>query len=101
MKKLSKMFTKQVEVSFLKKLDKIIKKLNSHEKIIFFVFVVLLFLSTLLLLLKINEHITIEVPREGGKIIEGVIGSPRFINPLLAISDTDRDLVSLVYSADS
>jgi len=29
---------------------------------------------------------------------EGVIGSPRFINPLLAISDTDRDLTALIYS---
>ena len=38
------------------------------------------------------------VPARGGTISEGVIGAPRFINPLLAISDTDRDLTSLVYS---
>jgi peptide/nickel transport system substrate-binding protein len=45
-----------------------------------------------------SRALTVEIPREGGKITEGVIGSPRFINPLLAISDTDRDLTSLVYS---
>lgn len=39
-----------------------------------------------------------EVPDRGGSLTEGVIGSPRFINPLLAISDADRDLTALVYS---
>lgn len=39
---------------------------------------------------------TVAIP--GGSLTEGVIGSPRFINPLLAISDTDRDLVMLTYS---
>src|SRR5690606_32882866 len=28
----------------------------------------------------------------------GLIGSPRFINPLLATSDTDKDLTALIYS---
>jgi peptide/nickel transport system substrate-binding protein len=31
-------------------------------------------------------------------LIEGEIGSPRFINPLLAATDADRDLTNLVYS---
>jgi peptide/nickel transport system substrate-binding protein len=39
-----------------------------------------------------------EVPDYGGAITEGVVGSPRFINPLLSVSDTDRDLSSLIYS---
>jgi peptide/nickel transport system substrate-binding protein len=39
-----------------------------------------------------------EVPVAGGGLTEGVIGSPRFINPLLATSDTDRDLTTLIYS---
>ena len=40
----------------------------------------------------------VEVPAHGGSITEGVIGTPRFINPLLALSDTDRDLTQLIYS---
>jgi len=40
----------------------------------------------------------VNVPTYGGKITEGIVGTPRFINPLLAISDADRDLTSLVYS---
>jgi peptide/nickel transport system substrate-binding protein len=38
------------------------------------------------------------VPSYGGSIVEGEVGSPRFINPLLAISDADRDLSTLVYA---
>lgn len=40
----------------------------------------------------------VEVPLDGGSITEGIIGTPRFINPVLASSDIDRDLVSLIYS---
>ena len=50
------------------------------------------------LFLLMSRSISVEVPKRGGTITEGVIGSPRFVNPLLAISDTDRDLTSLVYS---
>lgn len=40
----------------------------------------------------------IEVPKTGGTLVEGVVGTPRFINPLLAISASDRDLTALIYS---
>lgn len=40
----------------------------------------------------------VEVPRRGGGITEGIIGRPRFINPVIAKSDADRDLAALVYS---
>ena len=34
----------------------------------------------------------------GGEYTEGVIGQPSFINPVLAFSDVDRDLVELTFS---
>jgi len=40
----------------------------------------------------------VTVQTEGGSLTEGVIGPARFVNPLLAVSDADRDLTSLVYS---
>jgi peptide/nickel transport system substrate-binding protein len=40
------------------------------------------------------------VPTSGGKYIEGLIGSPKYINPLYAqASDVDSDLAYLVYSS--
>ena len=40
------------------------------------------------------------VPKNGGEIIEGIIGSPLYINPILAQShvDSDLDLSSLIFS---
>lgn len=44
------------------------------------------------------EKYTVRIASHGGKLTEGLIGSPRFINPVLAISEADRDLTSLIYS---
>lgn len=38
-------------------------------------------------------------PARGGSITEGMVGSPRFLNPVYAdTNDTDRDLIGLIYS---
>ena len=39
-----------------------------------------------------------EVPVDGGTLEEGVIGFPSSINPVLAYTDTDKDLTALIYS---
>ena len=76
-----------------------IKKLSLTEKIIFYSLVFIFVLSGLNLLNQVNNNnLLAEIPTQGGDLIEGVIGTPRFINPVLAISDTDRDLSSLLYS---
>lgn len=50
------------------------------------------------LLFSVNSLFLIDVPKRGGQFTEGVIGSPRFINPVLAVSQTDHDIAALVYS---
>lgn len=55
-------------------------------------------ISSSVLVFRVNDLFLTEVPARGGSLSEGIIGSPRFINPLLAISDADRDLTALVYS---
>lgn len=48
---------------------------------------------------KIYLSVTKEVPTFGGTYIEGVIGQPMYINPLLSqTNDTDEGLTRLVYS---
>jgi len=41
---------------------------------------------------------TVSVPKIGGEYTEGLIGSPRFINPILAQTDVDKDLSHLIFS---
>lgn len=83
---------------FFKKITLSLKILPSKEKAILCVLGTVFVISFFGVLFKINKIYSVEMPEYGGGINEGVIGSPRFINPLLAVSDTDRDLVKLVYS---
>lgn len=74
------------------------KVLTKKEKIIFlilFALVVFSFCSLLFIFYIKNTEVK---PVRGGTHIEGVIGQPRFINPVYANSDIDRDLVQLVFS---
>lgn len=68
------------------------------ERALMFVGFAGIIVSTAMMLKALNVEITTEVPIHGGSFTEGMIGSPRFINPVLAVSDTDRALTSLIYS---
>lgn len=76
----------------------VISSLSLTEKAILFVLTIVLIVSSLSLLLKLNSELLVEIPKFGGTLKEGVVGTPRFINPLLALSETDRDISALVYS---
>ncbi len=59
----------------------------------------LFFSSFLFLSLNFYFENTEIVPAKGGRHIEGVIGSPRFINPIYAqANDVDRDLTELIFA---
>ncbi len=75
-----------------------IKSFSFTEKLIFGLFTTIFILSSLLLLMKLNDKFMVEVPKTGGTLTEGIIGTPRFINPLLAISEADKDLSLLMFS---
>ncbi len=75
------------------------KVLTKKEGIVFFIFLFLFFSSFLFLSINFYFKNTEIKPAEGGTYIEGVVGSPRFINPIYAeASDVDRDLVEIIFS---
>ncbi|MGB9743380.1 MAG: ABC transporter substrate-binding protein [Minisyncoccales bacterium] len=75
------------------------KTLNKKQKILFFSLLVLNLSSFSFLLVDAYFKNTIIQPATGGIYVEGIVGSPAFINPLYAISnDADRDLVELIYA---
>lgn len=75
-----------------------LKTLSKKEHSLFYTFFVLLIIGSLGLLFQVNTFFLTEQPSYGRSITEGVLGTPRFINPLLARSNADRDLTTLVYS---
>ena len=91
-------FQKHIEVPGVKKAEFAIKKFTISEKAMFYILSAIFVATTLSLVSYANQSFSIDIPAKGGSISEGIIGSPRFINPLLATSDADRDLSALVFS---
>lgn len=85
-------------LELLKKVKQAIFAFSKTEWNIFLLLLLLLLGSTIAILQNINTSFMVSVPVRGGTINEGIIGTPRFINPVLASTDADKDLVSLIYS---
>ena len=84
--------------SISEKIGRFKKNLSITEKAVLYLFTGIFIISCLVLLSKISGVYSVEVPMRGGSLSEGIIGTPRFINPILAVSDADKDLTALVYS---
>ncbi len=74
------------------------KILSKPEKIAFISLFILALASSSFLLRSFYVKNTKVVAAAGGTYVEGVVGRPRFINPIYANSDADRDLVQLIFS---
>ena len=74
------------------------KVLSQKERYLIVAFLFIFVGSLLSLPFTVFYHYTKATPNYGGSFSEGIVGEPRYINPLLSQSnDVDRDLVSLVY----
>ena len=85
----------------LPKKDKINAALASFSRkewVIFGVLFLTLFISATAIVQNVNKSLMVSVPLRGGSVSIGIIGTPRFINPILATSPIDQDMVALVYS---
>ncbi|MDD5032724.1 MAG: ABC transporter substrate-binding protein [Candidatus Pacebacteria bacterium] len=74
------------------------KTLSLQLRALLILFISVFTISGFFLLYQADKALSVTVPSEGGMLREGIIGTPRFINPVLTISDTDRDMTSLIYS---
>jgi peptide/nickel transport system substrate-binding protein len=75
-----------------------INRFSHTEKFIFGVLIVISLFTALILAFQLNNAFVIEIPTYGGTLKEGIVGLPRMINPVIAVTDTDKDLNTLVYS---
>jgi len=74
------------------------KVLTKQEKILFLVFFIGGLGAVVFLSLNFYLENTEIKPAPGATYIEGTVGQPGFINPILADSNTDRDLIELLFS---
>lgn len=76
----------------------ILRSFTMAEEAVFYFFATIFIVSGLILLWKVSDAYLVKVPIRGGSLTEGIIGNPRFINPVLAISEADKNLTALIYS---
>jgi len=72
--------------------------LNPRELVLFFALVLFGVAGIIGLVRSVSRQFSVPVPAFGGTLREGILGNPRFINPLLAQTDADRDLVMLTFA---
>ncbi len=89
---------KQWRVPSKTELREAMRGLTKHEWLLFVGLILALGVATFLLLITINSHFIVKIPAHGGTIRAGIVGTPRFINPVLAISEADKTLTSVVYA---
>ncbi len=95
---MKKFLQKIRESGFYKRLSEIISKLSMTERVYFYILCAIFIISGLVIVQNLNSSFMANVPATGGSLTEGIIGSPRFINPVLAVSDADHDITALIYS---
>jgi hypothetical protein len=80
--------------------DKIFGYLDSlrpTDRLIYAAFLIVFIVAATWSLYLVSRSYLVDIPVGGGVLIEGAIGSPRFINPVLALTRADSDLTTLTY----
>lgn len=89
----------QVKINtFRGKLLRTFRSLSPEKVLVLYVLCTLSVIFLFASLVVYNERFLISKPTYGGEVREGIIGTPRFINPVLATSDQDKDLTELVFA---
>ena len=82
----------------LAKISGHIRSLSPGDKLIAGILGVLVLVTSIAAVFVFTRSLLVEVPAHGGSLTEGAVGSPRFVNPLLALTDADRDLTAITFS---
>ena len=82
---------------FRAKINRALGTFSLIERVVFLVALILCVIATCRIIYDVNEHFLVTVPAQGGTLSEGIVGAPRYINPLLAVTDADHDITRLVY----
>jgi len=82
----------------MKILIRLFRNFSRTERLIFIAACLIFIVSAIFVTINFLCQNTNLVPVSGGQYIEGVIGQPSFINPVLANQEPDRDLIELIFS---
>jgi len=75
-----------------------IEKKRASDRILLRTFFFIFIISAVFSLIALNNRYVATTPTSGGTLVEGIIGTPRFVNPVLAVTRADLDMTALLYS---
>lgn len=73
------------------------KKLPESDSLLLKIALAACFVSMIWLIITWSTGAQLRIPTHGGTLTEGVLGTPRFVNPILAVTRADKDLTTLLY----
>src|SRR3990167_10172707 len=90
--------TRERSLPHLSELSNRLRSFTPGERLFLYILSATLAFSALALFSGVNAAVSVSMPSRGGTLTEGIIEPPRFINPVLALSQSDGDLTQLVFS---
>lgn len=96
--KINSILSRERKIGVFERAHLLVSLMSPAEKALWFVAGIVFTFSSFSILYSLTNSFTVEIPARGGTLVEGIIGTPRFANPILAVSDADRDMVALTYS---
>lgn len=90
--------TKPRRVSRFAVLNDLLRFFSPAERLLLYILTIVVGFSTFALLAGANASVSVTIPSHGGSLTEGAVGPARFLNPVIAMSQADSDLSTLIYS---
>jgi peptide/nickel transport system substrate-binding protein len=97
MKFLRRAQPRQLRLSLLDRYFRYLYHLRSFDRTLFAALLAVFFVSGGLWLWQQGAAQQTVVPTNGGVLHEGIVGAPRFVNPVLAITRADQDMAQLLF----
>ncbi|RJQ33740.1 peptide ABC transporter substrate-binding protein [Candidatus Parcubacteria bacterium] len=89
---------KRRQIGLFLRAEEVQRTFSPGERMLLYLFSAILGLSALFMVGSVNALATVTLPSPGGSLVEGEVGTARFLNPLLTLSTPDQDITALVYS---
>ena len=83
--------------SLLERILASIERLTESDSLILKVMIGIVFVSALWFAINVAGGGRTEVAVRGGTFREGIVGTPRFVNPIIAVTRADKDLSALIF----
>ncbi len=85
------------KLSLFERYFKMILSLKASDSFLFKSVLLICCIFGALYLIQLSTAHTVQVATHGGTFSEGIVGTPRFVNPVLAVTKADKDLSTLIY----